>query len=171
VRRAAAGLFEPEFVMVSEEELPLASAVRSYLFNSMLVRPPGEDRLVFVAPAEVRADPRSRATAERLAGSNGPIGRVEYVDVRQSMKNGGGPACLRLRLSLNEGELAAANAAQRFGPDLHARLADWVERRYRDRLLPEDLADPALAQEGRAALDELTGLLGLGSDFYPFQRA
>ena len=170
VRRAAAGLFEPEFIEVSEEALPLAAAVRSYLFNSMLVRPPGEDRLVLVAPAEVKADPRARAAAERIAGANGPIGRVEYVDVRQSMRNGGGPACLRLRLSLTEAELAATNGAQRFGPELHARLADWVRRRYRDRLAPADLADPALLEESRAALDELTGLLDLGGDAYPFQR-
>lgn len=171
LRAAAAGLFEPEFVAVSEAELSLAEAVSSYLFNSMLVRTPGEGRLTLVAPAEVEATPRARATAERLAGSNGPIGALVYVDVRQSMRNGGGPACLRLRLSLTEAELAAANGAQRFDADLHARLADWVRRRYRDRLSPADLADPALAEEVRAALDELTGLLDLGGGFYAFQRA
>ncbi|MBE7219075.1 MAG: N-succinylarginine dihydrolase [Caulobacteraceae bacterium] len=170
VRAAAAGLFEPEFVEVPEAELPLAEAVGSYLFNSMLVQPPGEDRLVLVAPIEVRESARARAAAERIAGANGGVGRVEYVDVRQSMRNGGGPACLRLRLSLTAQELGAANPAQRFDADLHARLADWVRRRYRDRLAPGDLADPSLLDEGRAALDELCSLLGLGGSFYPFQR-
>ncbi len=171
VRVAAEGLFAPEFVEVSEAELPLAEAVASYLFNAMLVQPPGEDRLVLIAPVEVREHARARATAERIAGANGGVGRVEYVDVRQSMRNGGGPACLRLRLSLTSEELAAANPAQRFDAPLHARLGDWVRRRYRERLAPGDLADPALLDEGRTALDELCGLLGLGGAFYPFQRA
>lgn len=171
VRRAAAGLFEPEFVEVGEAELPLAEAVSSYLFNAMLVAPPGEDRLVLVAPVDVREHPRARAAAERIAGANGGVGRVEYVDVRQSMRNGGGPACLRLRLSLTREELAATNPAQRLDAALHARLADWVRLRYRDRLSPADLADPALLDESRAALDELCGILDLGAGFYRFQRA
>ncbi len=170
VRRAADGLFAPEFVVVSEAELPLAEAVSSYLFNAMLVRPPGEDRLALVAPAEVERSPAARAVAARLADGNGPIGRVEVAQVRESMRNGGGPACLRLRLSLTPGELAAANGAQRFTPELRGRLEALVRRRWRDRLHPADLADPQLLDEGRAALDELTGLLGLGAGFFPFQR-
>jgi succinylarginine dihydrolase len=87
------------------------------------------------------------------------------------MRNGGGPACLRLRVVLTEEELEAANPAQRFTPGLHATLANWVERRYRDSLSPADLADPQLLTESREALDELTQILDLGGDFYPFQRA
>ena len=171
VRAAAAGLFEPVFVEVSEADLPMADLVASYLFNSQLLVVPSEDRLVLLAPAETRDNPRAHAVAESLAASNGPIGRVEYVDVRQSMRNGGGPACLRLRVVLTEDELDAANPAQRFTPGLHTTLADWVERRYRDRLTPADLADPLLLTESREALDELTRILDLGDDFYPFQRA
>jgi succinylarginine dihydrolase len=170
VRAAAKGLFEPAFVEVSEADLPLADLVASYLFNSQLLVVPGEDRLVLLAPAETRDNPRAHAVAESLSSSNGPIGRVDYVDVRQSMRNGGGPACLRLRVVLTPDELAATNPSQRFDASLHARLADWIERRYRDRLAPSDLADPALLTEGREALDELTGILDLGGDFYPFQR-
>lgn len=170
VRAAAKGLFEPAFVEVSEADLPMADLVASYLFNSQLLAVPGEDRLVLLAPAETRDNPRAHAVAESLATSNGPIGRVDYVDVRQSMRNGGGPACLRLRVVLTPDELTATNPAQRFDGVLHARLADWIERRYRDRLAPADLADPALLTEGREALDELTGILDLGGDFYPFQR-
>jgi succinylarginine dihydrolase len=170
VRAAAKGLFEPVFVEISEADLPMADLIASYLFNSQLLVIPGEDRLVLLAPAETRDNPRAHAVAESLASSNGPIGRVDYVDVRQSMRNGGGPACLRLRVVLTAEELAATNPAQRFDAALHARLADWIERRYRDRLAPADLADPALLVEGREALDELTGILDLGGDFYPFQR-
>ena len=170
IRRAADGLFEPIFVEVSSADLPLADAISSYLFNSMLIQVPGEDRLTLICPTETRDNPRSHAVAQALAASNGPIGRVQYVDVRQSMRNGGGPACLRLRVVLTEAELAATNAAMRLTDDLHARLSDWARRWYRDELRPADLADPDLLTESRSALDELTTILNLGTDFYPFQR-
>jgi succinylarginine dihydrolase len=86
------------------------------------------------------------------------------------MRNGGGAACLRLRVVLTEGELAAAQPGVLLTESLHRELKSWVERRYRDRLEPADLADPDLLEENRAALDELTGILGLGS-IYPFQLA
>jgi succinylarginine dihydrolase len=57
-----------------------------------------------------------------------------------------------------------------FTPELEAALTAWVDSRYRDRLIPEDLADPELLRETMAALDELTELLGVGS-VYDFQRA
>lgn len=170
IRRAAEGLFEPIFVEVASADLPLADAISSYLFNSMLIQAAGDDRLTLICPTETRDNPRSHAVAQSLAGSNGPIGRVEYVDVRQSMRNGGGPACLRLRVVLTEAELGATNPAMRLTDELHGRLSAWSERHYRDRLTPGDLADPTLLDESRRALDELTGLLGLGAGFYPFQR-
>jgi succinylarginine dihydrolase len=169
IRRTAQG-FEPRFIEVTNVELPIEDAVTSYLFNSQLLSLPGEDRLTLLAPVEVRENLRARAVAEAVAASNGPIGRVEYVDVRQSMRNGGGPACLRLRVVLTGEELAAANPAQRLDAGLHERLNGWAERRYRERLAPADLADPKLMDESRAALDELTQILDLGSGFYPFQR-
>ena len=170
IRRAADGLFQPEFVEVSEADLPLSDAVKSYLFNSQLLVMPGEDRLVLVAPTETEENPRAHAAAQALVTSNGPIGRVEYVDVRQSMRNGGGPACLRLRVVLTEAELAATNGFQRMTEALYELLCQWASDHYRDRLVPADLADPKLIDETRAALDELTSILNLGTDFYPFQR-
>jgi succinylarginine dihydrolase len=170
VRRAAGDLFEPVFVVVPGADLPLNDAIGSYLFNSQLIEVPGEDRLVLVAPMEVRENARARTVAEGLVAGNGPIGRVLYVDVRQSMRNGGGPACLRLRLVLTAEERRAVNPGQVFDAPLHARLEAWVNAHYRDRLAPEDLADAALLQESRAALDALTRILGLRGDVYPFQQ-
>ncbi len=171
IRRAADGLFQPEFVEVSATDLPLSEAVKSYLFNSQLLVVPGESRLVLLAPTETEENAMAHAAAQALVTSNGPIGRVEYVDVRQSMRNGGGPACLRLRVVLTEDELAAANPFQRLNEGLYDLLAQWANERYRDRLTPADLADPALIDETRQTLDELTSILNLGGDFYPFQRA
>ena len=171
IRRAADSLFTPEFVEVSDADLPFADAVKSYLFNSQLLVVPGEDRLVLIAPTETEENERAHAAAQALVTSNGPIGRVEYVDVRQSMRNGGGPACLRLRVVLTEDEIEAANPFQRLTDALVELLTAWAEEHYRDRLVPADLADPQLIEESRTALDELTSILNLGSDFYPFQRA
>lgn len=170
IRAAADGLFEPQFVEVSAADLPLADAISSYLFNSMLVQIPGEDRLTLICPTETRDNPRAHAVAQRLAASNGPIGTVDYVDVRQSMRNGGGPACLRLRVVLTEAEQAATNPAMRMTEELHARLSIWAANWYRDSLASADLADPQLLAESRGALDELCGILDLGGGFYPFQR-
>lgn len=170
IRRAADGLFEPVFLEIASADLPLQDAVKSYLFNSQLLVLPGEDRLVLLAPTETEDNARAHAAAQALAASNGPIGRVDYVDVRQSMRNGGGPACLRLRVVLTPDELDAANPAQRLDEGLHAALTVWASHWYRDRLLPSDLADPALLLETHGALDELTSILALGSDFYDFQR-
>ncbi len=171
IRTASDGLFEPQFVIVPASEVSLSDAIGSYLFNSQLLEMPNTDRLVLIAPIECQENEATRRYCETLISGNGPIGAVEFVDVRQSMRNGGGPACLRLRIVLTDAEQAAANASMVMNDDLYARLSDWVERRYRDRLAPDDLGDPALVTQTREALDELTGLLALGDDFYPFQRA
>jgi len=104
-----------------------------------------------------------------LQDSGGPINQVEVFDLRESMRNGGGPACLRLRVALNRAELAAVNDASLMNDALFARLNQWVDSHYRDRMHAEDLADPQLLTEVRYALDELTQILGLGV-IYPFQR-
>ena len=156
-------------IRIGERELSLDEAVSSYLFNSQLVRLPSGERLL-VAPAESEATPAAAALLRRLvADAAVPIDAVRVVDLRQSMRNGGGPACLRLRVVLTDEELAAVVPGVLLDAALHERLAAWVRRHYRDRLAPADLADPQLLEEGRRALDELTGLLGIGP-VYAFQR-
>ncbi|WP_371397156.1 N-succinylarginine dihydrolase [Fretibacter rubidus] len=170
VRKAAKGLFEPIFVEVPNDAVPIGDAIGSYLFNSMLVQMPGDDRLTLIAPLETQEMESSRDYCAAMTAGNGPIGRVDFVDVRQSMQNGGGPACLRLRVTLTEDEWAQVNPGQKFTPDLHDALAAWVEKHYRETLDPTDVADPKLMEESFAALDALTKIMHLGDDFYPFQR-
>lgn len=163
--------FEPVFVEVPRALVGLDDAVSSYLFNSQLVTLPGARQLTLIAPTEVRENNKTAAyVAEMTARPNAAIGSVEYVEVRESMRNGGGPACLRLRIVMTPEERAAA--AQGFFLDdvLADRLEAWVRKHYRETLAPDDLGDPSLALETQTALDELTGILPLGSDFYPFQR-
>jgi succinylarginine dihydrolase len=94
---------------------------------------------------------------------------VDYLDVNGSMRNGGGPACLRLRVPLEPAESASLGGAVLFDDELEQKLSTIVSRRYRDRLELRDMADPALLDEAYTALDEITEALGLGS-VYDFQR-
>jgi len=150
-------------------ELPVENAVTAYPFNSQVITV-ADGTMVVLAPADAREDPSSRAFLERVAAGGGPVRAIHYVDLRQSMQNGGGPACLRLRVPMTDDEVRALSAKTLLDDALFASLAAWIDRHYRDRLAPDDLADPALALEGMRALDELTTLLELGS-VYDFQLA
>jgi succinylarginine dihydrolase len=155
-------------IVVTSDELPITDAVSTYLFNSqMIARPDG--KFLLVAPAECATDPRARAVLDRLVGGGTGIAEVITFDLRQSMRNGGGPACLRLRVALTADERAAIRANVFLDDALADALGTWIRRHYRDRLAPEDLGDPALLDESRRALDELSALLQLPS-IYPFQR-
>jgi succinylarginine dihydrolase len=154
-------------IEVPERELSLADAVASYLFNSQLVTLPAGG-MALVCPAECREQAATSRWLDGLVAMGGPITAVHPVAVRQSMRNGGGPACLRLRVVLTPEELAAVHPGVLATPALLDALEAWVRRHYRDRLAVADLADPALLDEGRRALDELTGILDLPG-LYGFQ--
>ena len=152
-------------LVVPDGKVSVAEAVRTYLFNSQLVSPGGDDQ-VLIAPEDILGVPRVRDYVHSLVGNG--IDAVHTFDLRQSMDNGGGPACLRLRVVLNDDELAAVNPGSILDERLYLTLGEWIDRHYREDLSPDDLGDPALLDEGRAALDELTGILGLGA-VYDFQ--
>jgi succinylarginine dihydrolase len=97
-----------------------------------------------------------------------PIDEVAVFDLRESMRNGGGPACLRLRVVLNEAN-AGGQSHSLMNDERYQQLTAWVEKHYRDRLHARDLADPQLLREVYQALDELTQILRLGA-VYDFQR-
>ena len=170
VTTAARGLFSPNFVEVPLADVPITDAIKAYLFNSMLVQFPESDRLTLIAPLETQENAATKNYCDKLVASNGPIGEVRYVDVRQSMRNGGGPACLRLRVTLTDAEWAQVNAGNKFSAELYDNLKAWINKHYRETLSPEDTRDVSLMMESFAALDELTEIMNLSSDFYPFQR-
>lgn len=169
LRRALAGVHaEPLAVRVDTAEVPVADAVSSYLFNSQLLSKP-DGRMLLVVPQECSENQTVARFLRTLLASGGPVDELLSFDLRQSMRNGGGPACLRLRVALTDVEAAAMHQGVLMSDALHARLVQWVEKHYRDRLAPEDLADPSLVQEAMQALDELSGILGLPR-WYGFQR-
>ncbi len=155
-------------IQVPEEVVSVKDAVATYLFNSQLLsREDGS--MVLVVPQESQEHAGVWHYLNGLLAEDNPIRELKVFDLRESMANGGGPACLRLRVVLTEAERQAVNPAVMMSDALFNQLNGWVDRYYRDRLTQADLADPLLLREGREALDQLSQLLDLGS-VYPFQR-
>ncbi len=178
VIRELSDKFEPNelcFIKVANSEVPVSEAVSSYLFNSQLVSTPTAggvalgNTMSLIAPIECEENEGINKYLESLVSGASPIDRVHYFDLRESMSNGGGPACLRLRVVLDDNDIESINCQPFMTDQLYTELTAWVHRYYRDRLKPEDLADPELLDESRSALDALTRILNLGS-VYEFQR-
>jgi succinylarginine dihydrolase len=140
-----------EYVEVAAAEVPIEDAVKSYLFNAQLVTPPN-GQMTLIVPGEARDTASVWRWIERHVAGNGPIRRVEVVDVRQSMANGGGPACLRLRVVADP-----ATVDPRFIVDA-AKLdtvADVIRRHWPEQIHSSELQHPAIiadVQNARAAL-------------------
>ena len=149
-----------ELVEVPAFEVPLADAVSSYLFNAQLVTPPdGETSLI--VPEEARETPSVWGWLERHLAGNGPIRRVNVVDVRQSMANGGGPACLRLRVvadpaTIDPRFLVDEARLDRIGEVIAGEWPEEIDRReLRDPDLIRDIEDARAALLAALDLSEL----------------
>ena len=148
---------EAEIIEVADSAVSLAEAVRTYLFNGQLVTlPSGEQGLI--VPTEASDSAPVRAFLDGLIAGNGPIRRVVPVDVRQSMANGGGPACLRLRVVADP-----ATIDPRFL--LGEANADAIEQVIRghwpEQIDPGDLGSESLARAVIAARGALLSRLDL----------
>ncbi|MFT6750796.1 MAG: succinylarginine dihydrolase [Candidatus Azotimanducaceae bacterium] len=155
-------------VMVPADVVSVEDAISSYLFNSQLLASPDGcfDEMHLIAPNECKETPSVHAYLEQLVQDHSQaIRQVTYVDVRQSMSNGGGPACLRLRVVLTENEIEAVSKGFILDEEKISLLENWVERHYRESLLPKDLADPQLLKECHGALAALSEMFG---DLYQF---
>jgi succinylarginine dihydrolase len=146
-----------EYVEVAAADVPLADAIKSYLFNAQLVTP-GDGEMTLIVPSEARETESVWRWIERHLAGNGPIRRVEVVDVRQSMANGGGPACLRLRVVADP-----ATVDPRFLVDEATldRIAKVVERTWPEQIAHDELQRPALIAEIEGARRALLDALGL----------
>jgi succinylarginine dihydrolase len=149
-----------EIIVVPDSEVSLAEAVKSYLFNAQLVTL-ADQTMALVVPSDVDQSPPVRAWLDRLLAGNGPIRAVHPVDLRQSMANGGGPACLRLRVVVDP-----ANVDPRFLLD--QAKAERIERVVREfwpeQIDPGDIGSDSLTSTvtgARARLLTAVGLAGL----------
>jgi succinylarginine dihydrolase len=158
------------FLEVAAKDIPLKDAISTYLFNSQLITLPNSS-MALITPIECQEHSKIKSYINSLIGSkDNPISEVHFLNLRQSMNNGGGPACLRLRIVLTPEELAATHQGVFLTEDLYKKLKKWIMTNYRDRLEINDLADPKLHEEGKHALDDLTKILKLGS-LYSFQKS
>lgn len=151
-------------VCVRNRDVSLDDAVRSYLFNSQIVSAHdsqhGKPKTLLIAPIECQETPSVRRYLDALIP--GPeIDDVHFVDLRESMQNGGGPACLRLRVVLTDDELSAVHQGVLMTNALYDKLVAWVNKHYRNALTKEDLADPHLVGEIERAHKELNRILDL----------
>ena len=140
-----------DYVEVPAAEVPLEDAIRSYLFNAQLVTPP-DCQPTLIVPTEARETPSVWRWIERHVAGNGPIRRVEVVDVRQSMANGGGPACLRLRVVADPATVDPRFIADAAKLDL---IADVIRREWPEQIHIDELQQPRLIaqiEQARAAL-------------------
>lgn len=146
-----AALPEAEIVVVPAAAVSLADAIKSYLFNAQLLTLPAGE-MALVIPLEAWEHPRVRRWLDEMLAGNGPIRRVLPVDVRQSMANGGGPACLRLRVVADP-----AHVDPRFMLDeaKAERIENVIAAYWPEAIAPAQLGDPVLAGQvttARAAL-------------------
>jgi succinylarginine dihydrolase len=160
---------ELQSIIVPQEKVSLDDAIHTYLFNSQLVSL-SDREMVLICPEDCRSNPRVFNYIEGLLGDEKqPIRKVHFVPLRESMDNGGGPACLRLRVVLNEMQEKEVHQGCVFTNEKYELLKKWVDKHYRDDLYSNDLVDPQLLEESQVALDDLTQILELGS-IYSFQQ-
>lgn len=151
--------FDFQYISVSESDLTVADAVQSYFFNSQVLQLP-EGEIVILAPSESQENKNASKVLQRLAAGNA-VSKVHYLDVRESMRNGGGPACLRLRVVLTATEAAAIKQEVVLTSEKEAQLNGWITKHYRDRLSLDDLRDPNFVRELNEAYEALEPIVGL----------
>lgn len=147
-------------VEVPNSSVQIDDAIASYLFNSQLLTLPSGEMLL-LAPKECRDTTSVRKFIEQLINSNTiPLKQVHYMNLRESMCNGGGPACLRLRTVLSEQEIENLPPSIIFTESNEATLRQWINKYYPDRIDPSHLADLALHQQAEKTFDSLERILG-----------
>ena len=155
------------YIEIPDKEIPLDDIISSYLLNSQLFTN-GEGEMQLILPAEVQNYENCMQWLDKLKQTS-DVKLFDFVNIKQSMMNGGGPACLRLKVILNEDEINKVNKNFILNNKRLELIENLIEREYRDELYPDDLKDPSLLDESRRVLDELTQIFGTGS-IYEFQK-
>jgi succinylarginine dihydrolase len=139
---------EIEIITVPADKVSLADAISSYLFNAQLATLFGNAGMALILPTEAQDNPRVWGYLSEMIAGNGPIRKLVPVDVRQSMANGGGPACLRLRVVANP-----ADVDPRFMADAAAldRISAVIDAHWPESIAPDQLQHPELIAQVRAA--------------------
>lgn len=149
-------------IEVPQTEVSLEDAIQTYLFNSQLLASPDGDlsTMQLIAPVECQQHPKvSRYLDQLIRDTGNPINQVHFFNLKESMNNGGGPACLRLRVVLSEEELSQVNSAFLLDEEKIQWLRAWVNRHYRETLDLADMSSIQFLTECKEALRELNEML------------
>ncbi len=120
LRRAMEGVgAQLEAIRVDTSLVSVDDAVKSYLFNSQLLSKPN-GKMALVVPQECQETAAVERYLKSLLASNGSIDELIHFDLRQSMRNGGGPACLRLRVALTDAQAKAVHQGVLMTEELYA---------------------------------------------------
>ncbi|RKF23333.1 N-succinylarginine dihydrolase [Altericroceibacterium spongiae] len=157
-RRIAERVPDAVIVEAPRERVSLEAAVGSYLFNSQLVTL-GEGGMALILPQEARDTPEVWAWLQEVQAADNPIRRLDIVNVRESMRNGGGPACLRLRLAVSEEACAAIDSRFLLDERRCDRIEAVIERHWPERIAPDDLGEADLWHQCREARETLLAAL------------
>jgi succinylarginine dihydrolase len=152
-----------QLLVIKESDLTVEEAVHSYFFNSQIVTK-SDGQMVVIAPLELKNlyDGKAAALMDKILASSGnSIDEVKYLDLRQSMRNGGGPACLRLRVPVSklQAEALRKNTGMLINENRLAEMEDLIERYYTESLTPEGLRNHELYRNSQDLLAELSQLL------------
>jgi succinylarginine dihydrolase len=140
---------------VSEQELTLKDAVSTYLFNSQLVEL-NHDEIAIICPVQCGAVPQSKALIQRwIEDASNPIAQVHFLPLNESMANGGGPACLRLRVVLSSNQLKSVQNRYRADASRISALTEIVTRMYPESVNLSDMAQLEFAEHALQIVDEL----------------
>jgi succinylarginine dihydrolase len=150
-------------IEVPADRVSLDTAIRTYLFNSQLVTMP-DGGMTLVLPAEARDNVDVWGWLSELITTGGPITRLEIVDVRESMRNGGGPACLRLRVQVDADAFAAIDRRLLLDEAICDRVETVISAEWPEEIAPDNLGDPHLWEQCTRARAELTAALGFSRD-------
>ena len=146
------------FIRITQEELSLELAVRTYFFNSQIITT-NQGEMEIIAPIEAKNNEVTRKLFEKIIADNNPIKKVHYLDVTQSMRNGGGPACLRFKILLNNSDIELIKSKYNvfLNENLYNILKDWINEFYPDKLVSEMLNNDLLELNNKA-LKELENI-------------
>ena len=150
-------------IKVMNDQVDLKTAVDTFLFNSQIVTMP-EGHLALIATNHCKEDKKTHELINHiLRDQSHPLKEVLYFDLLQSMKNGGGPACLRLRVPLTEEQIQKVNPKCLLSESKYKELVKWVNCHYREELRLKDLL--TMSEEVKRALQELSEIMGLSHTY------
>lgn len=158
----------PIIIEISAKELPIEDAVSSYLFNSQLLTKQNGKMLLF-APTDCQNNQKASSAIKQIIAADNPIDEVMFFDISESMANGGGPACLRLRVPLSAQERGLIKKTVWLSDGLFADLAKIIDEYYVDELKLDHFFDKQFLDRAKLALEKIAIALGLGN-IYDFQR-